>query len=421
MYHPGKLEEAMRYLQSGKNVGKVIVSYAGQGDEIKYRLTKRPAYYFSECATYVVGGGLGGLGREIIRWMHSRGARNFLILGKSGITKKSGAAKFIQELEDGGAKVWAPACDLSDRNLLQSILKEITAKLPPINGCIQAAMVLQDSLVEKMSAETLHEAIRPKVTGSWNLHELLPTDLDFFVLLSSFCGIMGNRGQSNYAAGNTYQDALARHRASLGLKGVSIDLALVGEAGWAHENHDLAAKSFRVGHGGIKQSELMTLLDAVCDPLYDCTSSACGAAQIVNIIDTPESLCRLTKEGVLPGVLRIGENIWSTIQGGSGGGGVGGEEENVNYVDLVVTADSAGEAGEIVAGGLVLKLSKPLWVAPESLDVAKAAHVLGADSLIAVEVRYWFAKKLGVEVAVSNIPKDRSVFFRFENWSNRTW
>ncbi|KAK1978867.1 KR domain-containing protein [Colletotrichum cereale] len=414
VYHPGELEEAMRYLQSGKSIGKVIVSYTHQGDEIKYRPSKRPAYHFSDCATYLVGGGLGGLGREIIRWMHSRGARNFLLLSKSGMAKTPGAAKFVKELEDGGATVWAPACDLSDENLVRSILKEATTKLPPIKGCIQAAMVLQDSLVEKMSAETLHKALRPKVAGSWNLHKLLPNDLDFFVLLSSFCGIMGNRGQSNYAAGNTYEDALARHRASLGLKGVSIDLALVGETGWAQKNHDTASKTFRIGHGGIKQSELMTLLDAVCDPSYDCAPSARGAAQVVNIIDSPESLYRLTKEGVLPwmtkplfsGVLRLGQNSWSTTRDGSA---VADDEDDINYVALVVAADSAEEAGDVVAQGLMRKLSKSLCVAPESLDVGKAAHVLGVDSLIAVEVRYWFAKRLAVEVAVFNILKDRSV------------
>ncbi|EFQ36689.1 KR domain-containing protein [Colletotrichum graminicola] len=410
VYHPGELEGAMRYLQSGKNMGKVVVSYASQGDEMKYRPATRPSYHFSDSATYVVGGGLGGLGREIIRWMYTRGAKHFIILGKSGIAK-AGAAKFIQELELGGARVWAPACDLSDRNLLQSILNEATTKMPPIKGCIQAAMVLHDSTVEKMSAESLHEVLRPKVTGSWNLHELLPGTLEFFVLLSSFCGIMGNRGQSNYAAGNTYQDALARHRASMGLKGVSIDLALVGEAGWAHQNHELTAKSFRVGHGGIKQSELMTLLDAVCDPSYNC------GAQVVNIIDTPESLYRLAKADVLPwmkkplfsGVMRIGENACSTIQGDSDHSNMNDDEDKVSYVDLVVAAASVEEASEIVAQGLVQKLSKSLCVAPESLDIEKAAYVLGVDSLIAVEVRYWFAKKLGVEVAVFNILKDRSL------------
>lgn len=262
-----------------------------------------------------------------------------------------------------------------------------------------------------MTATGFHDALDPKCIGSWNLHELLPTDMDFFILLSSFCGIMGNRGQSNYAAGNTFQDALARYRVSKGLKAMSVDLALVGEAGWAYENYERAQKSLRIGHGGIKQAELMSLLDALCDPSHDCQHPP-GGAQVVNIIDSPGSLYRLAQDGVLAwmnkplfnNILRIGEAMLMNSDGMKQG-----EEADIDYVALVRAAANIEEAGEAVLQGLVQKLGKSLLVSPESLDVAKPAHVLGVDSLIAVELRYWFAKQLGVEVAVFNILKDQSL------------
>ncbi|CAA9961740.1 hypothetical protein PTMSG1_05117 [Pyrenophora teres f. maculata] len=406
VFAPSKIEEAMRYLQGGKNTGKVVVDFTLSGD--KFRPALKPAYSFSDLATYVISGGLGGLGREIVRWMVGRGARNFLLLTSSGAEGKPDALKFIKEVEDMGVKIMAPACDITNRKLFESTLQRVSKEMPPIKGCIQAAMVLRDDMLMNMSANGFHAAMDPKTIGSWNLHELLPADLDFFILLSSFCGIIGNRGQCNYSAGNTFKDALARHRTSKGQRAVSVDLALIAEAGWANQNYKIVTESLRVGHGGVKQEQLMAMLDALCDPTYDCAQFA----QVVNVIDSPEELYRMTQEDRLAwmtkplfnNLLRIGEarlGTNATIEKNDDGA--------VDYVALVKAAATPEEAGEIVAQGLVQKLAKSLSVPPEHLDVQKPAFVLGVDSLIAVEVRYWFMKQICVEVAVFNIMKKQSL------------
>src|SRR5271169_5260152 len=87
-----------------------------------------------------------------------------------------------------------------------------------------------------MTAEGLSAALRPKVNGSWNLHTLLPKDMDFFVMLSSSAGIVGSRGQGNYSAGNTYQDALAHYRVSRNLPAATIDLGMILGVGYVAEN-----------------------------------------------------------------------------------------------------------------------------------------------------------------------------------------
>jgi hypothetical protein len=89
-----------------------------------------------------------------------------------------------------------------------------------------------------MTVEDWYAAARPKVQASWNLHEALPKDLDFFILLSSSSGMVGNRGQANYCAGNSYQDALARHRVLIGLKATSLDLGTILSVGFIAENID---------------------------------------------------------------------------------------------------------------------------------------------------------------------------------------
>ncbi|KAK7994506.1 hypothetical protein PG991_016094 [Apiospora marii] len=392
-FAPSRVEEAMRALQGGKIAGKA-----------------KPAYGFEAQATYVISGGLGGLGREIMRWMASRGARHFLATSSRGVAGRPDVLAFIQEMEDQGVVVHAPASDIADRAVLQATLDEASKTLPPIRGCIQAAMVLADNMLANMTAAQFHRALAPKYQGSWNLHELLPKDMDFMVFLSSMSGIIGNPAQANYAAGNTFEDALARHRAASGLKGVSFDLGLVLEAGWASDNFEDVTKSLRAGLGGLTQKQLMAILDVLCDPGYDC--AAHNAAQVVNIHDKPAKLYRMFQDGVLhwagkplfKNILRLGQVELVNGSGGAGGKGEG-DVTAVDYLALIREAADAEEAGQIVTAALLGKLSKSLSVPAESLDVGKPAYVLGVDSLIAVELRYWFIKQFGVEVPVFVILK----------------
>ncbi|KAJ4420806.1 Type I Iterative PKS [Gnomoniopsis sp. IMI 355080] len=407
-YPPSKVEDAMRALQGGKIAGKAVIDFETPGDLVQYQPALRPAYMFQAQATYVISGGLGGLGREIMRWMADRGAKHFLVTSSRGPAGRPEVLAFIQEMEDRGVIMMTPASDISNRALLENTLKEAAKTLPPIKGCIQAAMVLADNMVSNMTIEQFHRALGPKYQGSWNLHELLPKDMDFMVFLSSMSGIIGNPAQANYAAGNTFEDALARHRAATGLKGVSFDLGLVLEAGWASDNFEDVTKSLRAGLGGLTQAQLMAILDVLCDPAYDCCASEAGAAQVVNIHDKPSKLYRMFQDGVLHWVgkplfrnlLRLGQ-----VELVNGSESSEGESTAVDYLALIRAAGDAEEAGHIVTQALLGKLSKSLSVPAESLDVGKPAYVLGVDSLIAVELRYWFLKQFGVEVPVFIILK----------------
>ncbi|KAK1675095.1 KR domain-containing protein [Colletotrichum godetiae] len=391
-FSPSKLEDAMRSLQGVKNTGKVIIDYASATDTVEYRPSQRQhRYNFEANATYVISGGLGDLGREIARWIVSRGARNLVLLSSRGAAGWPDALKLIQELEcTAGVTVLAPACDIVDQKAVEETLRQASRELPPIKGCIQAAMVLRDDMLAKMSHSMFLETLGPKRAGSCNLHQLLPKDMDFFVLLSPFCGIMGNRGQSNYAAGNAFEDALARHRVAQGLKSVSVDLVLVAEAGWAN------------------------LLDLLCDPGYDCAKP--GSAQVVNMVDSAADLARMTQQGLLDwmqkpmfsNLLRMGETE-DMSSGRGAGGGNGDGSDGVNRLTIVKAAPDLPTASEIVTQGLVKKLAKSLSVPIETLDVGKPAYVVGVDSLMAVEVRYWFKKQLLVEVPVFEILKNQSL------------
>ena len=105
-------------------------------------LKPEPSYEFSANATYVIAGGLGGLGRSIARWMVARGARHLILLSRSG-PSGSAAAALLEELMSKGAQIETPLCDVSDVESLEKVLKILAVTMPPIMGCIQGSMVLK--------------------------------------------------------------------------------------------------------------------------------------------------------------------------------------------------------------------------------------------------------------------------------------
>lgn len=184
-----RIEEGLRILQSGKGVGKMI--FVPNPADVVPLVPEQPSEYTLEPnATYVISGGLGGIGRSVATWMVGKGARSLVFLSRSG--KITNAVEDLTaKLESTGCKVKIFTCDVSDKTRLAEVLEVCKADLPPIKGCIQGAMILKDGMFENMSYEAFQTAVRPKVQGSWNLHELLPRDMSFFILLSSATGVLG--------------------------------------------------------------------------------------------------------------------------------------------------------------------------------------------------------------------------------------
>lgn len=134
-----------------------------------------------------------------------------------------------------------------------------------VGGLVQCAMVLRDTLFRNMKQADWIASTRPKVHGTWNLHKVLsskqqPSELDFFVMLSSFAAIFGNLGQSNYAAAGAYQDALAHLRRSQGLRDVTIDVGLMRDIGvLAEQGMAVGLQDWEKPYG-IREKELLNIV-----------------------------------------------------------------------------------------------------------------------------------------------------------------
>lgn len=212
----GKAGDAFRTVQQGKHRGKMVVSFQDKTPAPILRKAEN-SLRLDPNATYLLVGGLGGLGRSLARQFVASGARNIAFVSRSG-GETPEAQALIQELSV--ARVRAFKGDVTETASFRAAMDQCGRELPPIRGVVQMAMVLRDTVFENMTHEWWETGLRPKVHGTRNLHDYFGAErpLDFFITCSSISGITGNPGQAQYCAGNTYQDTLAHYRRSKGLK-----------------------------------------------------------------------------------------------------------------------------------------------------------------------------------------------------------
>jgi polyketide synthase 12 len=186
---------------------------------------------FCADASYLITGGLGGLGLSLARSMAERGAGHLILLGRSGVGHASQreAIEVIETL----ARVTVVSADVADRSRVKAIVADIPVDMP-LRGVVHAAAVLDDATLVRQTPESFARVLGPKVVGGWNLHlETKELELDFFVMYSSAATLIGSPGQANYVAANAFLDSLAAHRRHLGLPALSISWGLFSEVGLA--------------------------------------------------------------------------------------------------------------------------------------------------------------------------------------------
>ncbi|MEV0589365.1 type I polyketide synthase, partial [Nonomuraea sp. NPDC050310] len=200
--------------------------------------------------TTLITGGTGALGATLARHLVTKhGARHLLLVSRRG-PEAPGAAELRQELTDLGADVTIAACDAADADALSRTLAGVPAE-HPLTAVIHSAGTVHDSTLVQLSPEHLHAVVRAKADAAWNLHQqTLGHDLHTFALFSSLSGLIGTAGQANYAAANTFLDALAHHRHTQGLPATSIAWGLWQQASTMTE-HLSAADLGRLAKTGL--------------------------------------------------------------------------------------------------------------------------------------------------------------------------
>jgi zearalenone synthase (highly reducing iterative type I polyketide synthase) len=239
------------------------------------------------------------------------------------------------------------------------------------------------------------------VQGSWNLHTLLGNSLSFFVILSSYSGIFGNRGQSNYAAAGTYQDALSYYRRSHGQQCTTIDLGIMRDIGVIAEKGASGDLKNWEKPFGIRESVFHALMISI---LSASSEGANVPAQVVTGL--------ATRDGVSAANIDVPfyfNNPRFSILSKHGGKNNTLAHPNTNEAGSVpakiqlARAASLSEATDIVTDLLIRKLAKSLQTETSEIDSGRPLHSYGVDSLVALEIRNWAILEIGAEITVFDV------------------
>jgi aryl carrier-like protein len=246
-----------------------------------------------------------------------------------------------------------------------------------------------------MTLEQYNAALRPKVHGSWNLHKLLSkNDLDFFVMLSSLSGVVGLASQCNYAAGGTFQDALARHRAVKGLHGASIDIGVVQSVGYVAENQETADRLRKSGYKVLTEEDVLAAIESAIasSPQRQMLLGLNGANWDASGMARDQRFTALK-------VRASASDASSAPKAGSSG----------ELSGLIAAATTFSEAADVVCKGITNKLMDIFMIAEAEVDASKSLSAYGVDSLVAVELRNMLALRVGAEVSIFDLIQSPSI------------
>ncbi|OLN97381.1 Lovastatin diketide synthase LovF 1 [Colletotrichum chlorophyti] len=407
------VSSAVSHLRSGNCIGRVVITLPKSSSELR-ALPQRPQITLRADRTYVLVGGLGGLGQATGRFLAEKGARDLIFFSRSAEEFASSNPDYFNELKALGCTTRAVSGSV---DLMADVVKMADSATTPIAGVLQAAMVLRDVSFADMTFEQWQATVNPKVQGTWNIHYALQAQkepLDFFFLFSSLSGLGGQIGQVNYAAGNAFLDAFVQFRHSKGLACSVLDIGIMEDIGvLARETVRLEALRATTQHC-LHEQEFLDALELMIrrsrpDPIaaqLSKTSPVSGYinhSQVAIGMGSPSSkragwqrdprvgfMASRTSEDEEAARESNGRTLKEFIQGCSMDPSVLALAESREFLAREIGAALQGFTMRSDAG---VDLSLPLQT----------------DSLVTVELRHWFRQKMGVTFTLLEMKSAESI------------
>jgi NADPH:quinone reductase-like Zn-dependent oxidoreductase len=375
--------EAFATMQRSRHVGKLVIDT--REPRLRVQATTGTTAIRRD-GTYLISGGLGGLGLAMAEWLAREGAGRIVLIGRRDPSAESRA--IIRQLEQAGAAVRVVSADIADPAALARILEDVRGQGPPLRGVIHAAMVLDDALLLQLGRERIDKVMRPKAHAALLLHEQTKYDpLDFFVCCSSLAGVLGNAGQAIYGAANTFLDALCEHRRALGLPALSVSFGAISDVGFVARTRGLAAVLETRGMLSCKVSEALRMLGRLLRTRrahvglfrYDWSRYPSNQAALVcNLIERRDEGAAQTSAPA--------EDLRERLR-----------------------ASSGSDRRQLLHDRLSWHVSRILGLSGKRVDPDTSIAAMGMDSLMAVDLHRIIETSLGADVPVMSLLQGLSI------------
>lgn len=261
--YAGEVERLLAEIMRGSNEDTVafrsgqryVARLASVGDIVQTRSAVGEVASIRSDGSYLITGGLGGVGLLLAQWLVERGARHLILLGRR--TPSDEAATAVVALEGVGASVSVVRADVAEAQDLSRVFTGLEGR-PPLLGIFHAAGVIDDGVIQQQSREHFLKVLRPKVQGAWNLHRLAVAQapqLEHFVLFSSAASLLGNAGQANHASANAFLDTLAHYRRANGCAALAINWGAWSKVGELRKNATARRRLERIGFDPIDSAD----------------------------------------------------------------------------------------------------------------------------------------------------------------------
>ena len=428
-----KLDHFLLGFSKGTHIGKLVVTFQDP-DSLVRMMSPAPAARFDPKARYIITGGLGGLGRSMIRWMCDRGAQDLVILSRRGASAPE-AQTFVNTLAARGVSVRPVRCDVSKREQVMLAITEASSDRP-IKGIIHSAVSYQDLTFDKLSIERWHESLAAKVLGTKNLHEAtLSLPLDFFIMTTSLESVWALPTQSAYTAANNFQDLFARYRRRCGLPTSTASFGFINDIGSLSTDSTTVDMFARAKVLTITEPQFLNLLEPAFLNNEHATTSPqwigqhhdpLSAATYVTCLD-PAAMAtkkRNEAEAGLPSgstprwysdrrvslIMRAFDDAErhvgnSTTAAADHGGKSAVAHLRREFDEAVKKAgpEERAKTVTLVTEAIVTTVAEMLFIDASSINPTRTVASYGVDSLIAAELRNWFLLALGTNISVLDL------------------
>ncbi|QES53621.1 polyketide synthase [Streptomyces venezuelae] len=356
--------------------------------------------------TALVTGATGTLGGLVARHLvTAHGVRRLLLTSRRG-EAAAGAPELLTELRAMGAEVTLAACDAADRDALAAVLASVPDE-HPLTAVVHTAGVLDDGILEALTPERIDHVLPAKVDAAVHLHELTRgLDLAAFVLFSAAAGTLGAAGQANYAAANTFLDALAQRRRAEGLPATALAWGLWAErSGMTGDLADADLERIsRAGVAALSSAEGLALMDTARE-----TGEATAVPMHLDLAGLRQADAS-TVPPLLRGLVRPAARRPAAARGAAPADGLA---ERL----LPLTAP---ERDRLLLATVRVQVAAVLgFPGPDAVDPGRAFKELGFDSLTAVELRNRLGSATGVRLPATLVfdyptPNALAAFLRTE-------